>query len=128
VCVKAHNPDTERPFHIFFDCKSGSEYAPGRNNTKIEQILREKRQFIDTTTVLSFSVDYLYIYCITHEGVPEGTLSLQVGDKDAVGVAVNERDHLPHLGAIMGRDSTLELLGPFAELYSVARSSLSSRL
>ena len=61
--------------------------------------------------MLSSARDHLFIYCITHEGVPESTLSLLADRKG------------DFCGAIMGRDSTFELLGPFAELYRVARSS-----
>jgi hypothetical protein len=115
VCVKAYNPNTGRPFHVFFDCKSGAEFEPGRNSARVEADLRERKQFNHTTTVLgsdpTLPRDLVYIYCITHEGVPEGTLSLHPDNKSDIG------------GAIMGRESTLELLGPFAELYRVARSS-----
>lgn len=111
VCVKAYNPDTGRPFHVFFDCKSGAEFEPGRNNTRIEEDLRKREQYNHTTTVVSSARDHLFIYCITHEGVPESALSLHADD-------VSGCD-----GAIMGRESTFELLGPFAELYRVARSS-----
>ena len=110
VCVKAYNPSTGRPFHVFFDCKSGAEFVPGRNNDRIENDLIKREQYNLTTTVLGSARDHLYIYCITHEGVPEDTLSLNT-DKSDVG------------GAIMGRDGTFKLLGPFAELYRVARSS-----
>jgi hypothetical protein len=111
VCVKAYNPSTGRPFHVFFDCKSGAEFVPGRNNARIEKDLIKREQYNQTTTVLGSARDHLYIYCITHEGVPEDTLSLNTDNKSDVG------------GAIMGRDGTFELLGPFAELYRVARSS-----
>jgi hypothetical protein len=111
VCVKAYNPNTGRPFHVFFDCKSGAEFEPGRNNARVEVDLRKRKQYSHTTTVLSSARDHLFIYCITHEGVPESALSLHADD-------VSGFD-----GAIMGRDSTFELLGPFAELYRVARSS-----
>jgi hypothetical protein len=132
VCVKAHNPDTGRPFHIFFDCKSGAEFVPGRNNSVVEDLLRERQQYINTATVLSSGTaggpprDHVYIYCITHDGIPEGTLPLRKGE--AGGLVVNGRDLLPHHCAIMGRDRTLELLGPFAELYRAVRSSLSHKL
>jgi hypothetical protein len=111
VCVKAYNPSTGRPFHVFFDCKSGAEFVPGRNNDRIEKDLIKREQYSQTTTVLGSARDHLYIYCITHEGVPEDTLSLNTDNKIDVG------------GAIMGCDGTFELLGPFAELYRVARSS-----
>jgi hypothetical protein len=61
--------------------------------------------------VLSSARDHLFIYCITHEGVPESTLSLHADN----GSGLDD--------AIMGRDGTLKLLGPFADLYRVARSS-----
>jgi hypothetical protein len=111
VCVKAYNPNTGRPFHVFFDCKSGAEYEPGRNNARVVEDLLKREQYNHTSTVLGSSRDHLFIYCITHEGVPESTLSLHADSKSDIG------------GAIMGRESTLELLGPFAELYRVARSS-----
>jgi hypothetical protein len=111
VCVKAYNPNTGRPFHVFFDCKSGAEFEPGRKNTRIEEDLLKRKQYNHTATVLGSARDHLYIYCITHEGVLESTLSLHADSKSDIG------------GAIMGRESTLELLGPFAELYRVARSS-----
>jgi hypothetical protein len=111
VCVKAYNPNSGRPFYVFFDCKSGAEFEPGRNNARIEEDLRAREQYNHTTTVLGSSRDHLFIYCITHEGVPESTLSLHADRKGDLG------------GAIMGRDGTFELLGPFAELYRVARSS-----
>jgi hypothetical protein len=111
VCVKAYNPNTGRPFHVFFDCKSGAEFEPGRSNTRIEEDLLKRKQYNHTTTVLGSARDHLFIYCITHEGVLESTLSLHADNKSDIG------------GAIMGRESTLELLGPFAELYRVARSS-----
>ena len=132
VCVKAHNPDTGRPFHIFFDCKSGAEFVPGRNNSTVEELLRERQQYINTATVLSSGTaggpprDHVYIYCITHDGIPEGTLPPHKGE--AGGLVVNGRDLLPHHCAIMARDRTLELLGPFAELYRAVRSSLSHKL
>ena len=132
VCVKAHNPDTGRPFHIFFDCKSGAEFVPGRNNSIVDELLRERQQYINTATVLSSGTaggpprDHVYIYCITHDDIPEGTLPLRKGE--AGGLVVNGRDLLPHHCAIMGRDRTLELLGPFAELYRAVRSSLSHKL
>ena len=71
----------------------------------------------------------MFLYCITHEGipeVPEGTLPLREGE--AGGLVVNGRDLLPHHCAIMGRDRTLELIGPFAELYRTVRSSLSKKV
>jgi hypothetical protein len=111
VCVKAYNPNTGRPLYVFFDCESGVEFEPGRNSARIEEDLRAREQYNHTSTVLGSSRDHLFIYCITHEGVPESTLSLHADQKGDLG------------GAIMGRDSTFELLGPFAELYRVARSS-----
>ena len=114
MCVKAYNPSTGRPFHVFFDCKSGAEFEPARNNPNLrveEDLCKTRERYNHTTTVLGSARDHLFIYCITHEGVPEGTLS-PLAD-DGSGIA----------GAIMGRDSTFELLGPFAELYRVARSS-----
>jgi hypothetical protein len=111
VCIKAYNSNTGRPFYVFFDCKSGAEFEPGRNNARIEEDLRAREQYNHTSTVLGSSRDHLFIYCITHEGVPESTLSLLADRKG------------DFRGAIMGRDSTFELLVPFAELYRVARSS-----
>ena len=132
VCVKAYNPSTGRPFHVFFDCKSGAEFVPGRNNSIVEKLLRGRKQYINTATVLSSGTaggpprDLLFLYCITHEGIPEGTLPLREGE--AGGLVVNGRDLLPHHCAIMGRDRTLELIGPFAELYRTVRSSLSKKV
>jgi len=116
VCVKAYNPTTGRPFHVFFDCKSGAEFEPGMNSTSVENDLRERKQYNRTATVLGSARDHIFVYCVSHEGVPEGTLSSHSDDETEVG------------GAIMGRESLLELLGPFAELYRVARSSLSPKL
>jgi hypothetical protein len=133
VCVKAYNPATRRPFHVFFDCKSGAEFEPGRNNTKIKEDLRAISQYAVTSTALAPSSsdgspprDYVFIYCVTHEDIPDGMLPLEEGEGGAVqGGAATEQGRLPRNCAVMGRDSTLKLLGPFAELYRVARSSLS---
>jgi hypothetical protein len=100
VCVKAYNPNSGRPFYVFFDCKSGAEFEPGRNNARIEEDLRAREQYNHTTTVLGSSRDHLFIYCITHEGVPESTLSLHADNGNGLD------------DTIMGRDSTLKLLGP----------------
>jgi hypothetical protein len=96
---------------------------------------RVRQRCAVTSKVLSSSSDgspphdYVFIYCVAHEDVPDGTLRLEEGEDGAVGGveggAATEQDHLPRHCAVMGRDSTLELLGPFAELYRVARSSLS---
>lgn len=50
--------------------------------------------------MLSSARDHLFIYCITHEGVPESTLSLHADNGNGLD------------DTIMGRDSTLKLLGP----------------
>ena len=133
VCVKAYNPATRRPFHVFFDCKSGSEFEPERNNTKIKEDLRARNQYAVTSTALALSSsdgspprDFVFVYCVTHEDIPDGMLPLEEGEGGAVqGGAATEQGRLPRNCAVMGRDSTIKLLGPFAEMYRVARSSLS---
>ena len=50
--------------------------------------------------MLSSARDHLFIYCITHEGVPESTLSPHADNGSGL------------YDAIMWRDGTLKLLGP----------------
>ena len=125
VCIKAYNPSTGRPFHVFFDCKSGAEFEPASNNLRVEEDLclrKTRERYNHTTTVLGSARDHLFICCSTHKDIPEGTKLLSPS-KSLHADNVNRGGSY---GAIMGCDSTLLLIEPFAELYRVARLTSTS--
>jgi len=73
--------------------------------------------------MLGDSRDALFVYCSTVEGVSDQFLPpFIIGD--AKSPAKEERHVSGNASVIMGWESVLKLLGPFAEMYRVSRSSI----
>jgi hypothetical protein len=118
VCVKVLNAATEQPFYVFFECKSGAEFVSGQNNVGVRKTLSEPKQYRHTKDVLGPSRSFLYVYCSSHVGM--ATETLPATDDDS--------GHLPSRAIVLGRTGTLDLVGPFSEIYRVARASYGADL
>jgi hypothetical protein len=111
--VKVLNAATEQPFYVFFECKSGAEFVSGQSNVGVRKTLSEPKQYRHTKDVLGPSRSFLYVYCSSHVGM--ATETLPATDDDS--------GHLPSRAIVLGRAGTLDLVGPFSEIYRVARAA-----
>jgi hypothetical protein len=118
VCVKVLNAATEQPFYVFFECKSGAEFAHGQSDGRILDVLSDSKQYKHTKDVLGPSRSFLYVYCSSHVGMETETLPATDDDSG----------DLPSRAIVLGRTGTLDLVGPFSEIYRVARAAYGADL
>jgi len=118
MCVVSYNSVTKKPFYVFFDCKSGPEFSDSRSNKYMLNTMANPVQYRHTRAMMGSSRDFLFVYLMTHEKLATEVVS-----------AENEKDKdLASRCIFLDRFNTLELLGPFSEIYQVARSSYSRSL
>ena len=114
LCVKAHDPATGGAFLVFFDDKSSAEFKDAQESIKATKFATNPKQYANTKAVLGPSRPFLYVYRSTYPDLPSRVLPA---------VTPDEAD-LPSRCMVLGRDDTLALLGPFAEIYKTARAAL----
>jgi hypothetical protein len=114
MCVKAHDPATGGAFLVFFDDKSSAEFKDAQESIKAAKFATNPKQYASTKAVLGPSRPFLYVYRSTYPDLPSRVLPA---------VTPDEAD-LPSRCMVLGRDDTLALLGPFAEIYKTARAAL----
>jgi hypothetical protein len=114
MCVKAHDPATGGAFLVFFDDKSSAEFKDAQESIKAAKFATNPKQYASTKAVLGPSRPFLYVYRSTYPDLPSRVLPA---------VTPAEAD-LPSRCMVLGRDDTLALLGPFAEIYKTARAAL----
>jgi len=114
MCVKAHDPATGGAFLVFFDDKSSAEFKEAQESIKATKFATNPKQYANTKAVLGPSRPFLYVYRSTYPDLPSRVLPA---------VTPDEAD-LPSRCMVLGRDDTLALLGPFAEIYKTARAAL----
>ena len=108
LCVKALNPATGEAFLVFFDDKSSTEFDEGKTPLTLNEVTDHQKQYNRTKAVLGPSRPFLYVYRSTY--VPSQVLP----------AANRAEDALPSRCLVLGREDTLSLLGPFAEIYQAA--------
>jgi hypothetical protein len=117
LCIKALNPATGEAFLVFFDDKSSTEFDEGKTPLTLNEVTGHQKQYNHTKAVLGPSRPFLYVYCSTYMGVPSQVLP-----------AANRAEKaLPSRCLVMGREDTLSLLGPFAEIYKAARAAVGNK-
>ena len=114
MCVKARDPATGGAFLVFFDDKSSTEFKDAQESIKATKFATNPKQYANTKAVLGPSRPFLYVYRSTYPDLPSRVLPA---------VTPDEAD-LPSRCMVLGRDDTLALLGPFAEIYKTARAAL----
>jgi hypothetical protein len=114
LCVKALNLATGEAFLVFFDDKSSTEFDEGKTPLTLNEVTGHQKQYNHTKVVLGPSRPFLYVYRSTYMGVPSQVLP----------AANRAEDALPSRCLVMGRNDTLSLLGPFAEIYKAARAAV----
>jgi hypothetical protein len=114
MCVKARDPATGGAFLVFFDDKSSTESKEAQESIKATKFATNPKQYANTKAVLGPSRPFLYVYRSTYPDLPSRVLPA---------VTPDEAD-LPSRCMVLGRDDTLALLGPFAEIYKTARAAL----
>jgi len=118
VGLKAHNAATGLPFYVFFECKSGAEFVAAQSNNKVVAMLKKAKQYLHMKKVLGTTHSFLFVYCSSHEGLE--TRPLPPTDADSAS--------LPSRAVVLNRLDTLNFLGPFSEIYRVARSAFGQDL
>ena len=118
VCVVSFNAATKKPFYVFFDCKTDAEFADFQIDKYIRRDLADPEQYRHIKAMMGSSRDFLFVYLSMHEGFTG----------QAVPAENDEEKDLASRCVFLGRTNTLELLGPFSEIYRVARSSLSNSM
>ena len=113
LCVKALNPATGGAFCFFFDDKSRTEFDEGKTPLTLDEVTNHQKQYLHTKAVLGPSRPFLYVYRSTYVDL----LSQVLPAADAAETA------LPSRCMVLGREDTLALLGPFAEIYQAARAA-----
>ena len=113
MCVKARDPATGRAFLVFFDDKSSAEFKETQESIKATKFATNPKQYANTKAVLGPSRPFLYVYRSTYPDLPSRVLP-----------AVTDEADLPSRCLVLGREDTLNLLGPFAEIYKTARAAL----
>jgi hypothetical protein len=122
MCVKARDPATGKAFLVFFDDKSSAEFVDessaefkeAQESIKPTKFATNPKQYTNTKAVLGLSRPFLYVYRSTYVDLPSRVLPA---------VDPNEAA-LPSRCLVLGREDTLALLGPFAEIYRTARAAL----
>jgi hypothetical protein len=148
ICIKVYIAATGQPLHVFFDCKSGAEYEPAMTSKVVNVELQNATQFHNTASSLGSSRQMIYVYLSTHVDIATrvllsipSTSANGEDDREAVGSeSQNARKRKKPKGdtavassricacAVLGRMDTLNLLGPYSEVYRVARATLSNSL
>jgi hypothetical protein len=114
LCVKALNPATGEAFIVFCDDKSSTEFDEGKTPLTLNEVTDHQKQYNRTKAVLGPSRPFLYVYRSTYVDVPSQVLPAANRGEDA----------LPSRCLVLGREDTLSLLGPFAEIYQAARAAV----
>jgi hypothetical protein len=116
LCVKARDPATGEAFLVFFDDKSSVEFSEVQKSMSVNatKFVKKPEQYDHTKTVLGPSRPFFYIYRSTYVDLPSKVLPAMTPAEAG----------LPSRCMVMGREDTLNLLGPFSEIYLTARASL----
>ena len=117
-CVKVYDPATGGAFHVFFEDKSSAEFSEAQNTEAGSKFVEDPYQYTNTTAVMGPSRPFFYIYRSTYVDLPSKVLPATTPAEAG----------LPSRCMVMGREDTLNLLGPFAEIYQTARAALGAVL
>jgi len=119
-CVKARDPATGKAFLVFFDDKSSVEFSEAQKSMSVNatKFASDPEQYVDIKTILGPSRPFFYIYRSTYVDLPSQVLPATTPAEAC----------LPSRCMVLGREDTLNLLGPFAEIYLTARASLGERI
>jgi len=117
-CVKVYDPATGGAFHVFFEDKSSAEFSEAQNTKAGSKFVDKSKQYDKTKDAMGPSRPFLYIYRSTYVGVSSQVLPATTPAEAG----------LPSRCMVMGREDTLNLLGPFSEIYQTARAALGAVL
>jgi hypothetical protein len=117
-CVKVYDPATGGAFLVFFDDKSSAEFIGAQGGDGATKFVKNPKQYSKTKAVLGPSRPFLYVYRSTYVGLTSQVLPATTSDEA----------NLPSRCMVLGREDTLALLGPFSEIYRVARAGAGEAL